>query len=105
MYLSLPTIICYMHIQYADEVIFVPIQILRICEDIWPVTYFTKTLVTLPKLIYVFPVYVSNICVLTYCFKLINFVFQIFPFCGPEISISFTSYTVRIASFDMACVL
>jgi hypothetical protein len=33
---------------------------------------------------------------LTVSFKLINFVFQIFPFCVPEMSASFVLYIIQV---------
>jgi hypothetical protein len=48
-------------------------------------------LVTLLEFIYT-PVQISNILILTVCFKLINFVFQIFPFFGPVSSIKDTAH-------------
>jgi len=39
-----------------------------------------------------YTVQVSDILVLTVCFKIINFTYQIFPLFVPALSISFTSY-------------
>jgi hypothetical protein len=39
---------------------------------------------------------VSDVLVFTVCYKLINFVFQIFPLFIPEISAGFTTYIIQI---------
>jgi hypothetical protein len=65
----------------------------------------SSRLVTLLKFIYASG-QVSVIFVFTVYFKLINFVFQIFPFLfGPVSSIIITSYIVDTISIHLACIL
>jgi hypothetical protein len=52
-----------------------------------------------------FSIYASNVLVLAVCFKLINFVFQIFPLFLPGMSTIFMSYIVKIIAIYLAWVL
>jgi hypothetical protein len=63
------------------KIILPPIQnTVGICKQITILHFYhiSSRLVTLLEFIYT-PVQISNILILTVCFKLINFVFQIFP--------------------------
>jgi hypothetical protein len=66
--------------------------------------YISSRLVTLLKVIDA-PIQVCDILVLTVCFKLINFSYQIFPLFVPEMSISFTSYIVQIIYITLVWIL
>jgi hypothetical protein len=57
--------------------------------------YISSRLVTLLKIADA-PIQASDIFYLSAAFKLITFSFQIFPLFIPEMSTSFTSYTVQI---------
>ena len=48
---------------------------------------------------------VTNIPILTVCFKFINFIFQIFPLFDTEMSTSFTSYFAQITCIDLVWLL
>jgi hypothetical protein len=61
-------------------------------------------LVTFLKFFYA-SVQISDIFVFIICFKLINFVFQIFPFLFPNCSAGLKSYILPIISTDLAWIL
>lgn len=61
-------------------------------------------LLTLPEYIYAH-VYVSDVLILTVSFKLVNFVFQYFPFHSTKVSTSFLLYITLFTFFHFTWVL
>src|SRR5215470_13183680 len=107
MYFSLPNIISPVDIQQLGEMIPPPSQnTVGVCNQVTLLIlyYFSSRLVP-PLKRNDTPIQVSEILVLTVCFKFINFSFQIFPLFVPEMSTSFMSYVVQIISIILVWIL